>query len=304
MPEAKPEAKSDKQQQIKEILAGIESGIQNLFQSDQYRLYLQTMAKFHRYSLNNTILIFQQRPDATHCQFGRYVRKGEKGIRILAPAPIKKTIQVKKLDPVTQAPVRDAHGAEVMEDRTIQIPRFKVVTIFDISQTEGPPLPEISADLAGDVEHYEAFMEALQRTSPVPIEIKPLQRDVDGFFSRDAQSIALREGMSQIQTVCAAVHEVVHSILHNEEDSEGKSRASKEVEAESVAMAVSSYFHIDTSANSIPYLTTWSSDKTLPELRASLETITKTTSTLISDRSMQRVGDCSHPAGAEQTGTE
>ena len=212
------------------------------------------------------------------------MRKGEKGIRILAPAPIKKTIQVKKLDPVTQAPVRDAHGAEVMEDRTIQIPRFKVVTIFDISQTEGPPLPEISADLAGDVEHYEAFMEALQRTSPVPIEIKPLQQDVDGLFSRETQSITLREGMSQIQTVCAAVHEVVHSILHNEEDSEGKSRASKEVEAESVAMAVSSYFHIDTSANSIPYLTTWSSDKTLPELRASLETITKTTSTLISDQ--------------------
>ena len=172
-----------------------------------------------------------------------------------------------------------------MEDRTIQIPRFKVVTIFDISQTEGKPLPEISADLVGDVEHYEAFMEALRRTSPVPIEIKPLQRDVDGFFSRETQSITLREGMSQIQTVCAcaAVHEISHSILHNEEDSEEKSRASKEVEAESVAMAVSSYFHIDTSANSIPYLTTWSSDKTLPELRASLETITQTTSTLISD---------------------
>ena len=285
------EEESGRQEQIKEIMAGIENGIQDLFQSGRLEAYLKVMSKFHRYSLNNTILIWTQCPTATYCagfqtwknEFGRHVKKGEKGIKILAPAPFKKTVQVKKLDSVTHMPVRDADGQIAMEEQTIQIPRYKTVTIFDLAQTEGPPLPELAAELTGDVQQYDAFMEALRRTSPVPVEIKPIQGDADGFFSRETQSITLREGMSQIQTVCAAIHEIVHSIQHNNEQANGKSKAVKEVEAESCAMAVSAFYGLDTSANSIPYLGSYSRDKTVPELRNSLQIIMETTDRLITE---------------------
>ena len=292
--------KSGSQERIKEIMVGIENGIQDLFQSGKLESYLKTMSKFHHYSLNNTILIYLQRPDATYCagyqtwknKFGRHVKKGEKGIKILAPAPFKKTVRVEKLDPVTHAPVRDASGQTVTEEQTIQVPHYKPVTIFDYAQTDGPPLPELAAELTGDVQQYEAFMEALRRTSPVPIEIKPIQRDVDGFFSRDTQSISIREGMSQTQTVCAVLHEISHALLHNGEQGKGKSKAVKEVEAESCAMAVSSYYSLDTSANSIPYLGSYSSDKTLPELRSSLQIIMETTDRLITDIDLHFAAVC------------
>ena len=286
-----PGEKPNNQERIKEIMIEIENGIQDLFQSGKLESYLKTMSKFHRYSLNNTILIYLQRPDATYCagfqtwknEFGRHVKKGEKGIKILAPAPFKKTVRVEKLDPVTHAPVRDASGQAVMEEQTIQVPHYKTVMIFDLSQTEGPPLPELAAELTGDVQQYDAFMEALRRTSPVPIEIRPIEQSVDGFFSRETQSITIREGMSQAQTVCVALHELAHSIRHNDEQGKEKSRAVKEVEAESCAMAVSSYYSLDTSATSIPYLSSYSRDRSLPELRSSLQIIMETVDQLITD---------------------
>ena len=181
------------------------------------------MSRFHNYSLNNTILIHLQKPDATVCagfkqwqsKFGRHVKKGERGITIIAPTPFRKKIEEEKLDPDTQLPMRDPDGKIIMEEKTIEIPMFRPVKVFDVSQTEGKPLPQLAANLTGDVRQYEAFMEALRRTASVPISFKPLAPNLDGYFSPQDQSITLREGMSQVQTVSAAVHEIAHSVLHN-----------------------------------------------------------------------------------------
>lgn len=215
--------KQSNKDRLKEITDGIEQGIRELFDSDQYRRYLSTMSRFHRYSLNNVMLIHMQRPDATlvagfnkwRDQFGRNVKKGEKGIKIIAPTPFKKKVEKVKLDPDTQAPMLDRDGNAIMEEKEIQIPLFKVVSVFDVSQTEGKPLPELVSNLNGSVQQYEIFMEALRRSSPVPMEIKPIGRDSDGFFSLTDQSITIRAGMSEVQTVCAAIHEIAHSKLHN-----------------------------------------------------------------------------------------
>ena len=287
-----------------EIVDSIENGIKELFESDKYRQYLSTMSRFHRYSVNNTMLIYMQRPDATHVagfnkwrdQFGRNVLKGEKGIRIIAPTPYKKKVEEIKTDPETNAPVLDADGKAIIEEKEIRIPMFKVVSVFDVSQTSGKPLPQLAADLSGNVQQYEVFMEALRRASPVPMEIKPVARDTDGFFSIKAQSITIRAGMSEVQTVCAAVHEIAHAKLHDYEhmteladDGETilvpgeKSRNTEEVEAESISYAVCQYYGIETGENSFGYIATWSKGKELKELRASLETINKTASELITD---------------------
>ena len=289
---------------MREIVDSIENGIKELFESDKYRQYLSTMSRFHRYSVNNTMLIYMQRPDATHVagfnkwrdQFGRNVLKGEKGIRIIAPTPYKKKVEEIKTDPETNAPVLDADGKAIIEEKEIRIPMFKVVSVFDVSQTSGKPLPQLAADLSGNVQQYEVFMEALRRASPVPMEIKPVARDTDGFFSIKAQSITIRAGMSEVQTVCAAVHEIAHAKLHDYEhmteladDGETilvpgeKSRNTEEVEAESISYAVCQYYGIETGENSFGYIATWSKGKELKELRASLETINKTASELITD---------------------
>lgn len=385
--------KQTSKERLKDITDSIEKGIQELFQSDKYAQYLRTMSRFHKYSVNNTMLIYMQRPDATlvagfnkwRDQFERNVKKGEKGIKIIAPTPFKKKIEEQKLDPDTQQPMLDADGKVIMEEKEIKIPMFKPVTVFDVSQTDGKPLPQLASDLSGNVQNYEVFMEALRRSSPVPIDFKPLQDGSDGFFSLDSQSITIREGMSEVQTVSAVVHEIAHSKLHNEKnepappnatkyqeieifdipglfsngridaadipeglyrydlrgsdydpgdpvtieervvvnhagsiltakpldipeggslrltEDEGlnfvggeitayqfkaeqkKDRNTEEVEAESISFAVCAYYGIATGENSFGYIATWSKDKELKELRASLETINKTSSELITD---------------------
>ena len=345
--------KPTNRERLQEITAGIEQGIKELFESEKYMRYLSVMSKFHRYSVNNTMLIYMQRPDATLVagfnkwknQFERHVKKGEHGITIIAPTPYKKKIEEMKRDPDTHAPILDADGKAVMEEKEIEIPMFRPVKVFDVSQTDGKPLPELASSLSGTVPHYEAFMEALRRSAPVPIEFEPMASNMDGYFSSEQGRIAIREGMSEVQTVSAAVHETAHSKLHDPKKyeaeptwkivmvSEGgtkhdfrldfateseaeqaaaeegwhyvdenqfewrleveedltavkqvaKNRNTEEVEAESISYAVCQYFGIQTGENSFGYIASWSKDKELKELRASLETINKTSCELIND---------------------
>lgn len=284
--------KQTNRERLKDITDSIERGIQELFQSDKYAAYLRTMSRFHKYSVNNQMLIYMQKPDATlvagfnkwRDQFERNVMKGEKGIKIIAPTPFKKKIEEQKLDPDTKLPMLDADGKVIMEEKEIKIPMFKPVTVFDVSQTQGKPLPQLASDLQGNVQNYEVFMEALRRASPVPIDFKPIRDGSDGFFSLDNQSITIREGMSEVQTVSAVVHEIAHSKLHNNVgDEQQKDRNTEEVEAESISFAVCAYYGISTGENSFGYIATWSKGKELKELRESLETINKTSSELITD---------------------
>ena len=287
-------------EQIKKLTDQIEAGIKALFQSgdlEKYQAYLRTMSHFHHYSVNNQMLIFSQCPHATlvagyqkwQNQFSRHVLRGEKGISVLAPTPYKIKVEKEKLDPDTKLPLLDADGNTITEEKEVQIPMFRPVKVFDVSQTDGKPLPERVqspvAELTGNVEHYEAFMEALRRVSSVPIEMKPLSNDLDGFFSPSKQSITLRDGMSEVQTVCAAVHEIAHSKLHDyakQPNSQPKDSSTEEIEAESIAYTVCAYFGIETSANSFGYVATWSKDKDLKAFKDSVDTIRKTSSELIS----------------------
>ena len=384
--------KPTNRERLQQITAGIEQGIKELFESEKYMRYLSVMSRFHRYSVNNTMLIYMQKPDATLVagfnkwkdQFERHVKKGEHGITIIAPTPYKKKIEEMKRDPDTHAPILDADGKAVMEEKEIEIPMFRPVKVFDVSQTDGKPLPELASSLSGTVPHYEAFLEALRRSAPVPIEFEPMADNMDGYFSSDQQRIAIRPGMSEVQTVSAAVHEIAHSRLHNQKriqiandeqyqevelfekpalfsnwrvsrddlpegvycydlrgsdddpgepiyvenrvgvnhagavlltepldlptegyirltEEEGlnftggfstlskflqdqkKDRNTEEVEAESISYAVCQYFGIQTGENSFGYIASWSKGKELKELRASLETINKTSGELISD---------------------
>ena len=385
--------KQTNKERLKDITDSIEHGIQDLFQSDKYAEYLRTMSRFHKYSVNNTMLIYMQKPDATlvagfnkwRDQFERNVMKGEKGIKIIAPTPFKKKIEQEKRDPDTNLPMLDADGKVITEEKEIKIPMFKPVTVFDVSQTDGKPLPQLASDLSGNVQNYEVFMDALRRSAPVPIDIIPIRDGSDGYFSLDKQKIAVREGMSEVQTVSAVVHEIAHSKLHNQKkieepkdapkyqeveifdvpalfsdgrislddlpeglyrydlrgsdddpgmpvtveqnvtvnhagaiitakpldlgedgcltltEDEGlnfvggeisiqrffneqlKDRNTEEVEAESISFAVCAYYGIATGENSFGYIAAWSKDKELKELRASLETINKTSSELITD---------------------
>ena len=295
--------KPTNRERIKEIVTGIEDNIKELFQSEKYFDYLRTMSRFHSYSVNNTILIHMQRPDASLVagfntwknKFGRHVKRGEKGITIIAPTPFKKKIEEMKLDPDTKAPVLDQNGNTIIEEKVVEIPLFKPVKVFDVSQTDGKPLPQLAADLTGDVRQFDVFMEALRRTAPVPMTVEKVSPGMDGYFDPDKQRIAIREGMSEVQTICAAVHEIAHSKLHNYEQArlaaaaggteppKPKDRKTEEVEAESVSYAVCQYYGIDTAANSMGYIAGWSSGKELKELKASLDTITKTVSGLIQD---------------------
>ena len=346
--------KQSNKDRLKEITNSIENGIKELFESEKYKNYLRTMSRFHKYSVNNTMLIYMQKPDATvvagfnkwRDQFGRNVLKGEKGIKIIAPTPYKKKIEEAKLDPDTKLPMLDADGKAIMEEKEIKIPMYKPVTVFDVSQTEGKPLPQLAADLTGSVQNYEVFMEAVKRSAPVPVFMENMT-GMDGYYDDENRRIAVRTGMSEVQTVCAAIHEIAHSLLHShsketneltpswkvvmvseggtkrdfssgfkteaeakhfaeaenwryldenrfewrlevEEDlsavkTAALSRNTEEVQAESISYAVCAYFGIETGENSFGYIATWSKGKELPELKASLETINRTASGLITD---------------------
>ena len=343
--------KPTNRERLQQITAGIEQGIKELFESEKYMRYLSVMSRFHRYSVNNTMLIYMQKPDATLVagfnkwknQFERHVKKGEHGITIIAPTPYKKKIEEMKRDPDTQAPILDADGKAVMEEKEIEIPMFRPVKVFDVSQTDGKPLPQLASSLSGNVQNYDVFMEALKRSAPVPIEFEPMATGMDGYFSSDNQRIAIRQGMSEVQTVSATVHEIAHSKLHDPKKQEAeptwkvvmvseggtkqdfsqgfateaeaeqaaadagwryvdenrfewrleveedlaavkqaaKDRRTEEVEAESISYAVCQYYGIQTGENSFGYIANWSQGKELKELRASLETINKTSGELI-----------------------
>lgn len=289
------DAKTEKQK-VQEITEKLEQGLQELFESEKYKSYLNTMSKFHNYSFNNTLLIAMQKPDATlvagykawQRNFERHVKKGEKGIRILAPAPYKIKEEHEKIDPVTNEPMLDKDGMPIMEEVEIKIPAFRVVPVFDVSQTDGKELPELSVDeLSADVDGYQDFMKTLEAVSPAPIEYEDIPGEAKGYFSTTMNRIAIQEGMSKSQTVKTAIHEVAHVKLHSREReketdlSERKDRNTKEVEAESVAYTVCQHFGIDTSDYSFGYIAGWSSGKEMTELKSSLDTIRRTASELI-----------------------
>ena len=289
------DAKTEKQK-VQEITEKLEQGIKELFESEKYKTYLNTMSKFHNYSFNNTMLIAMQKPDATlvagfkawQKNFDRHVKKGEKGIRILAPAPYKIKEEQEKLNPVTGEIMLDKNGMPITEEVEIKIPAFRVVPVFDVSQTDGKELPDIGVnELSGSVEDYEDFMQALTEVSPVPIIYEDIEGEAKGYFHTTDHRIAIQEGMSQSQTIKTAIHEVAHAKLHDRERNQDidavldKDRNTKEVEAESVAYTVCQHFGIDTSDYSFGYIARWSSDRDMKELKSSLDTIRKTASELI-----------------------
>ena len=289
-------AESRNAQQVREITDKLEQGIKELFESEKFKEYLTTMSKFYNYSFNNTLLIAMQKPDATliagytswQRNFDRHVMKGEKGIKILAPAPYKAQEEREKIDPATQKPVLDADGKPVTETVEVLRPAFKVVSVFDVSQTDGKELPDIAVDeLTGSVENYAAFFEALKQESPVPISFEDIPGGAKGYFSHVENRIAIQEGMSEIQTVKTAIHEIAHAKLHaikpdeKVAPEERKDRHTKEVEAESVAYTVCQRYSIETSDYSFGYIAGWSSDKDTKELKGSLETIRSTAAEMI-----------------------
>ena len=283
-------------QQVREITDKLEQGIKELFESERFKEYLKTMSKFYNYSFNNTLLIAMQKPDATlisgytawQRNFDRHVMKGEKGIKILAPAPYKVQEEREKLDPATQKPVLDKDGKPVTETVEVTRPAFKVVSVFDVSQTDGKALPDIAVDeLTGSVENYAAFFDALKELSPAPIAFENITDGAKGYFSHVENRIAIQEGMSEIQTIKTAIHEIAHAKLHAVTPGEKvapedkKDRRTKEVEAESVAYTVCQRYGIETSDYSFGYIAGWSSDKETKELKGSLETIRKTAAEMI-----------------------
>ena len=283
-------------QQVREITDKLEQGIKELFESERFKEYLRTMSKFYNYSFNNTLLIAMQKPEATYVagytswqrNFDRQVLKGEKGIKILAPAPYKAQEEREKIDPLTQKPVIGTDGKAVTETVEVLRPAFKVVSVFDVSQTDGKELPDIIVDeLKGTVENYEAFFDALKQVSPVPISFEDIPGGAKGFFSPVESRIAIQEGMSEIQTVKTAIHEIAHAKLHAVKPDEKtapedrKDRHTKEVEAESVAYTVCQRYGIETSDYSFGYIAGWSSGKETKELKSSLDIIRKTAAEMI-----------------------
>ena len=286
-------------ERMKEITDRLEAGIQALFESEQYKAYLTAMSKFHNYSFNNTLLITMQKPDASlvagfgkwRDDFERHVKKGEKGIKILAPSPYKVKKQMEKIDPATQKPVIGADGKPVTEEREIEIPAFRVVTVFDVSQTEGKEIPDIAvSELTGSVEQYQDFFAALEKTSPVPIAFESIEGGAHGYYHLEDKRIAIDEGMSELQTLKTAIHEIAHAKLHAidkdapaTEQADRPDRRTREVQAESMAYAVCQHYGLDTSDYSFGYVAGWSSGRELSELKASLETIRKAANELITD---------------------
>ena len=311
--------KQTNKDRMREIVDSIENGIKELFESDKYQQYLSTMSRFHRYSVNNTMLIYMQRPDATHVagfnkwrdQFGRNVLKGEKGIRIIAPTPYKKKVEEIKTDPETNAPVLDADGKAIIEEKELRIPMFKVVSVFDVSQTEGKELPDIAVDeLTGDVDRYKDFFAALEKTSPVPIAFENIEGGSHGYYHLEDKRIAINEGMSELQTLKTAIHEIAHAKLHDidlnapkDEQQPHVDRRTREVEAESVAYTVCQHYGLDTSDYSFGYVAGWSSGRELSELKSSLETIRSAAAEIINSID-ENLAELQKAQGKEQTAAQ
>lgn len=289
----------DTEGKVKEVTERLEAGVRELFESERYQAYLKAMSKFHDYSLNNTLLILMQKPDASlvagfgkwRDDFERHVKRGEKGIKIFAPAPYTIKKEAEKIDPDTGQPVIGADGKPVMEQQEIKIPAFKVVSVFDVSQTDGKEIPDLSVDaLTGSVEQYEDFWRVLKEVSPVPVELEKIEGGAHGYYSLTDKRIAVDEGMSELQTIKTLIHEIAHAKLHDidlnappEELENRPNRRTREVEAESIAFTVCQHFGLDTSDYSFGYVAGWSSDKEIKELKASLETIRTTASALITE---------------------
>ena len=294
-------------ERMKEITDRLEQGIKDLFDSDRYKEYLLVMSKFHRYSFNNTLLIAMQKPDASLVagfnswkkNFQRNVIKGERGIKILAPAPFKVKQKMTKIDPITKKPVIGNDGNPVSELQEITIPAFKIVSVFDVSQTEGKELPDIAVDsLSGNVERFEDVFAALKKVSPVPIGFEKIDNGAHGYYHLEEKRIAIKDGMSELQTLKTTIHEIAHAKLHDidlnaagKEQFERPDRHTCEVQAESVAYVVCQHYGLDTSEYSFGYVAGWSTGRELDELRTSLETIRNAASEIIDgiDDHMQQI---------------
>ena len=286
-------------EKMKEITDRLEQGIKDLFESDRFKEYLQVMSKFHNYSFNNTLLIAMQKPDATLIAgynswknlFGRQVSRGAKGIKVIAPSPYKVKKEIDKIDPKTQKPVTDKNGKPVKEETEVTVPAFKVVSVFDVSQTEGKELPSIGVyELTGDVEQYTDFFKATEQASPAPVGFEKIESGAKGYYSQTEKRIAINEGMSELQNLKTLIHEIAHAKLHDidlnapaKEQADRPDRRTREVQAESIAYAVCQHYGLDTSDYSFSYVAQWSSGRELAELKASLETIRSTASELIKD---------------------
>ena len=282
------------EKQLKEISERLEQGVKEIFTSERYTEYLNTMSKFHNYSFNNTLLITMQKPEATlvagyqawQKKFNRHVKRGEKGIQIIAPAPIREKQEIEKIDPVTKEPVIGDDGQPETEIVEMVIPRFRITTVFDVSQTEGEPIAELEVpELTGSVQFYDTFMQALQNISPVPIRMMNVEGDAKGYYHQTEKYIAIKEDMSNVQTMKTGVHEVSHALLHDREvmDAEGvlKDQTTKEVEAESIAYIVCNHFGLDTSEYSFTYIASWCESRDMKALKASMDTIRKTSAEII-----------------------
>ena len=312
-------------EKLKEITDRLEQGITELFESERYREYLRVMSKFHNYSFNNTLLIAMQKPDASLVagfsawknNFGRNVMKGQKGIKIIAPSPYKVKQEMKKIDPHTQQPIIGKDGKPVTEEKEITIPAYKVVSVFDVSQTEGKELPDIAVDeLTGDVERYRDFFAALEKTSPVPIGFEQIPGSSHGYYHLEDKRIAIQEGMSELQTLKTAIHEIAHAKLHDidlnapeNEQQPRVDRRTREVEAESVAYTVCQHYELDTSDYSFGYVAGWSSGRELSELKSSLETIRSAAAEIINSidetlAELSKAQDKEQTAGQEQPDKE
>ena len=312
-------------EKLKEITDRLEQGITDLFESERYREYLRVMSKFHNYSINNTLLIAMQKPDASLVagfsawknNFGRNVMKGQKGIKIIAPSPYKVKQEMKKIDPHTQQPIIGKDGKPVTEEKEITIPAYKVVSVFDVSQTEGKELPDIAVDeLTGDVERYRDFFAALEKTSPVPIGFEQIPGSSHGYYHLEDKRIAIQEGMSELQTLKTAIHEIAHAKLHDidlnapeNEQQPRVDRRTREVEAESVAYTVCQHYGLDTSDYSFGYVAGWSSGRELSELKSSLETIRSAAAEIINSidetlAELSKAQDMEQTAGQEQPDKE
>ena len=311
-------------EKLKEITDRLEQGITELFDSERYKEYLRVMSKFHNYSFNNTLLIAMQKPDASLVagfsawknNFGRNVMKGQKGIKIIAPSPFKIRQEVEKIDPHTQKPIIGKDGKPVTEEKEIKIPAYKVVSVFDVSQTEGKELPDIAVDeLTGDVDRYKDFFAALEKTSPVPIAFENIGGGSHGYYHLEDKRIAINEGMSELQTLKTAIHEIAHAKLHDidlnapKDEQPRVDRRTREVEAESVAYTVCQHYGLDTSDYSFGYVAGWSSGRELSELKSSLETIRSAAAEIINSidenlAELQKAQDKEQTAGQEQTTRE
>ena len=303
-------------EKLKEITDRLEQGITELFESERYKESLRVMSKFHNYSFNNTLLIAMQKPDASLVagfsawknNFGRNVMKGQKGIKIIAPSPYKVKQEMKKIDPHTQQPIIGKDGKPVTEEKEITIPAYKVVSVFDVSQTEGKELPDIAVDeLTGDVERYRDFFATLEKTSPVPIGFEQIPGSSHGYYHLEDKRIAIQEGMSELQTLKTAIHEIAHAKLHdidlNAPENEQQPRATRrtrEVEAESVAYTVCQHYGLDTSDYSFGYVAGWSSGRELSELKSSLETIRSAAAEIINSID-EHIAELSKAQDKEQT---